>query len=213
MYFSSLIIAASIAAANRSSPAEDLMVEFTRAFCLAEQDRLAAAERLVPADWIGFDRREERNRTYGTDAPLRRHDRFEAAWRGRVGGASMWLRVWRTDYADPNSFDPSSVTFGVSPDTAIDLHSFQQRLGIVMTPWRAPYAGRAQPRIVLGDYVYPAQPQRYGQLQHYVLSPARPNPNIRITARHFFGTGYPQQLFDLSCSPTPDAFRSDGAAR
>jgi hypothetical protein len=119
----------------------------------------------------------------------------------------MWLWVRRTDFADPTRRDFSSAVFGVSPDTAIDLDSFKRRVPLAMQPRWERVVGHATPRIVLGDFVYPEQPRRYGWLQHYVVEAVPADSRVEITARHFSGADYPQQMFDLNCATAyvPDA--------
>ena len=111
----------------------------------------------------------------------------------------MWLQAAHTDYADPSVPDYSFATFGVSPDTVVDFASFQRRLGIRLQPRWSAFAGVAQPRVVLGDFQYPAQPRRYGWLQHYVLQAEPAVPDVEMTARHFYGSDYPQQMLDVTC--------------
>ena len=116
MSTASLILAASVSAATPTSPVEDLMVEFTRALCLAEQVELAAAERLVPAGWINTEREVERGRTYGTDAPLPIHDRYSLEWRGRVDGATMWLRLSLSEVSSASELSRSALALSAAAD-------------------------------------------------------------------------------------------------
>lgn len=180
--------------------AEDLMVLFTRELCLVEQDRFNVAERYVPADWTITRRSEELGVTFGVHGPGPRHDKLELEWRGRVGTAQMWLRVNKSDYEDPRLRDHSWATFGVSPDTAVNLSRFQQRLSMTMTPRGEAHVGGGHDGGGLGDFVVPAQPRTYRYLQHYIIAAQQPNPHVQTTARHFYGEGYPEQLLDVSCS-------------
>jgi hypothetical protein len=180
--------------------AEELMVLFARELCLVEQDRFSVAEQYVPADWAITRRSERLGVTYSIDAPIPRQDQLELEWRGRVGTAQMWLRVTKYDNEDPALRDHSMATFGVSPDTAVDLARFQQRLSMTMTPRFEAFVGGGHDGAVFGDFVLPAQPRTYGYLQHYLITAQQPNAQVQTTARHFYGEGYPEQLLDLSCS-------------
>jgi hypothetical protein len=199
MPINSLLIAGVLASSAPPTASEDLMVTFIRAFCLVEQDRLEAAERLVPAGWTITERQERRGISYGIDAPLPIHDVVKVEWRGRVGDAVMWLSVRRYDYLAPLLHDHSTARFGVSPDTAINLASLQRRAPIVMEPRWQSIAGDVRPRVEVENSVHPGQPRRYGSLQHYILR-AQSDPPVQMTARHFRGVGFPDQRLDVSCS-------------
>lgn len=183
----------------QSQSAEDLIVEFAQRFCLEERDRLVESERFVPAGWTEYEREERRDITYGVDAPLPKHDSVSVRWRGSVPGGRMWLWARRSDYADPERADYSYARIGVSPDTLIDLDQVQRRVPLRMTVWRS-FQGVAQPEIVLGDFRMAARPRRYGWLHHYRGEAVPAVPGVEITARHFTGEDYPEQMLDLSCS-------------
>jgi hypothetical protein len=186
--------------ASAPSPAENLMVQLTRSVCLEGTDPIAAAAASVPAGWE-VSRRDRRdivqNDTHGN--PIPRHAVSSLKARGTVGGATFWVEVARTDYHDPAHVDHFSARFGVSPDTAIRLGAFQQRLPVTLEPRWSAIQGVEQPRLVLGTFTYPAQPRRYGWLQHYVVRPHRTDLLVEVTARHFSGREWPLQQFDMTC--------------
>lgn len=203
--FESLVLAVAAAAEPQPPSATEVMVEFARAFCLAEVDRVAVARKIVPQDWKVTKKEERRDITYGVDAPTPTHDRIEQTWQGRVPGGSAWLNILSWDEKEPSRRDTSWATFGVSPGALVDLTELQRRVPMRLRPEGPPRHGtRDRPLVTDREgRPYPTPPATYEWDQSYVGSPTLPNSDVRIEAVHLYGAG-PLRKFWMKCETAPD---------